>query len=111
MGRSGRCSHERRRYPAYDHCAVLVAENVTTRFLNVLGLVAGSILLLAAGILGAELFISRLSILGTLAGVAITYIAMGAAFNAWKLIVSKAMVTERMPAIIKMPAPISMLYS
>jgi hypothetical protein len=34
---------ERRRYPAYDHCAVLVAENVTTRFLNVLGLVAGSI--------------------------------------------------------------------
>jgi len=34
---------ERRRYPAYDHCAVLVAEDVTTRFLNVLGLVAGSI--------------------------------------------------------------------
>ncbi len=34
---------ERRRYPAYDHCAVLVAENVTTRFLNVLGLIAGSI--------------------------------------------------------------------
>jgi hypothetical protein len=34
---------ERRRYPAYDHCAVLIAENVTTRFLNVLGLVAGSI--------------------------------------------------------------------
>ena len=31
-------------------------------------LVAGSILLLAAGILGAELFISRLSILGALAG-------------------------------------------
>jgi hypothetical protein len=34
---------ERRRYPAYDHCAVLIAENVTTRFLNVLGLIAGSI--------------------------------------------------------------------
>jgi hypothetical protein len=38
---------ERRRYPAYDHCAVLVAENVTTRFLNVLGLIAGSIPLIA----------------------------------------------------------------
>jgi hypothetical protein len=34
---------ERRRYPAYDHCAVLVAENVTSRYLNVLSLIAGSI--------------------------------------------------------------------
>jgi len=34
---------ERRRYPAYEHCAVLVAENVTSRFLNVLSLFAGSI--------------------------------------------------------------------
>jgi hypothetical protein len=34
---------ERRQYPAYDHCAVLVAENVTSRFLNVLSLIAGSI--------------------------------------------------------------------
>lgn len=35
--------HERRRYPAYDHTAVLVAEDVTTRFLNVMALFAGSI--------------------------------------------------------------------
>jgi hypothetical protein len=38
---------ERRRYPAYDHIAVLVAEEVTTRFLNVMSLLAGSIPLIA----------------------------------------------------------------
>ena len=38
---------ERRRYPAYDHVAVLVAEEVTSRFLNVMGLLAGSIPLVA----------------------------------------------------------------
>ena len=25
---------ERRRYPQYDHCAVLIAEDITSRFLN-----------------------------------------------------------------------------
>lgn len=34
---------ERRRYPSYDHVAVLVAEDVTSRFLNVLSLLSGSI--------------------------------------------------------------------
>lgn len=34
---------ERRRYPAYEHVAVIVAEDVTGRFLNVLSLLAGSI--------------------------------------------------------------------
>ncbi|MFC1482232.1 hypothetical protein ACFL51_00340 [Myxococcota bacterium] len=34
---------ERRRYPGYDHVAVLVAEDVTSRFLNVLGLFSGTI--------------------------------------------------------------------
>ena len=34
---------ERRRYPAYEHIAVLVAEDVTSRFLNVLSLFAGNI--------------------------------------------------------------------
>ncbi len=29
---------ERKRYPQYDHCAVLVAEDITTRFLSVIGL-------------------------------------------------------------------------
>jgi hypothetical protein len=38
---------ERRRYPAYEHCAVLVAEDITTRFLNVLGLIAGTVPLIA----------------------------------------------------------------
>jgi hypothetical protein len=38
---------ERRRYPGYDHCAVIVAEDITGRFLNVLSLFAGSIPLIA----------------------------------------------------------------
>lgn len=38
---------ERRRYPAYEHVAVLVAEEVTSRFLNVMSLLAGSIPLIA----------------------------------------------------------------
>jgi hypothetical protein len=38
---------ERRRYPAYDHVAVLVAEEITSRFLNVIGLLSGSIPLVA----------------------------------------------------------------
>ena len=38
---------ERRRYPQYDHCAVLVAEQVTSRFLNVISLFNGSIPLIA----------------------------------------------------------------
>ena len=38
---------ERRRYPGYDHVAVLVAENVTARFLNVMSLLSGSIPLVA----------------------------------------------------------------
>ena len=38
---------ERRRYPAYDHVAVLVAEEVTSRFLNVMSLLSGSIPLVA----------------------------------------------------------------
>lgn len=38
---------ERRRYPAYDHVAVLIAEDITSRFLNVMSLLAGSIPLIA----------------------------------------------------------------
>jgi len=34
---------EKRRYPQYDHCAVLIAEDITNRFLNVLGLFNGQI--------------------------------------------------------------------
>ncbi|MEO1398341.1 MAG: hypothetical protein AAFU56_05680 [Pseudomonadota bacterium] len=38
---------ERRRYPQYDHCAVLIAEDITSRFLNVISLFNGSIPLIA----------------------------------------------------------------
>lgn len=38
---------ERRTYPAYEHCAVLVAENITARFLNVITLFSGSIPIIA----------------------------------------------------------------
>jgi predicted transport protein len=32
---------EKKRYPQYDHCAVLIAEDVTSRFLNILSLFNG----------------------------------------------------------------------
>lgn len=38
---------ERKRYPAYDHCAVIVAEDITSRFLNIMNLFNGSIPLIA----------------------------------------------------------------
>lgn len=38
---------ERRRFPQYEHCAVIVAEDITSRFLNVISLFNGSIPLIA----------------------------------------------------------------
>jgi predicted transport protein len=38
---------ERKRYPQYDHVAVIVAEDITSRFLNVIGLFNGYIPLVA----------------------------------------------------------------
>ena len=38
---------ERRRYPQYDHCAVIVAEGITSRFLNVIALFNGFIPIIA----------------------------------------------------------------
>ncbi len=38
---------ERKRYPQYDHTAVIVAEDITSRFLSVIGLFNGSIPLVA----------------------------------------------------------------
>src|SRR5687767_5273622 len=38
---------ERKRYPQYDHCAVIVAEDITSRFLNVVNLFNGFIPLIA----------------------------------------------------------------
>jgi len=39
--------YERRRYPQYDHCAVIIAEDITSRFLNVIALFNGLIPLIA----------------------------------------------------------------
>jgi hypothetical protein len=38
---------ERRHYPGYEHCAVVIAEDVTSRFLNVIQLFSGSIPIIA----------------------------------------------------------------
>ena len=38
---------ERKRYPQYDHCAVLIAEDITSRFLNVISLFNGTIPMIA----------------------------------------------------------------
>ena len=38
---------ERKRYPQYDHCAVIIAEDITSRFLNVISLFNGTIPLVA----------------------------------------------------------------
>jgi hypothetical protein len=38
---------ERQRFPQYDHCAVIVAEDVTSRFLNIIKLFNGAIPLIA----------------------------------------------------------------
>ena len=38
---------ERKRYPQYDHCSVIIAEHITARFLNVITLFNGTIPLVA----------------------------------------------------------------
>lgn len=38
---------EKKRYPQYDHCAVIIAEDITNRFLNVIGIFNGAIPLIA----------------------------------------------------------------
>src|SRR5438128_2587501 len=38
---------ERKRYPQYEHCAVIIAEDITSRFLNVISLFNGTIPLIA----------------------------------------------------------------
>ena len=45
---------ERRRYPQYEHIAVIVAEDVTSRFLNVISLFNGSIPLVAIKLQGVK---------------------------------------------------------
>lgn len=38
---------EKKRYPQYDHCAVLIAEDITSRFLNIISLFNGTLPLIA----------------------------------------------------------------
>lgn len=38
---------ERKRYPQYEHCAIIIAEDITSRFLNVISLFNGAIPLIA----------------------------------------------------------------
>lgn len=45
---------ERRRYPQYEHTAVIVAEDITSRFLNVISLFNGFIPLIAIQLRGVE---------------------------------------------------------
>ena len=45
---------ERKIYPAYEHTAVLVAEDITSRFLNVIGLFNGQIPIMALQLTAVE---------------------------------------------------------
>ena len=46
---------ERRRYPQYDHIAVLIAEDITSRFLNVIGLFNGFVQLIAVKMIAFQI--------------------------------------------------------
>jgi hypothetical protein len=46
---------ERKRYPQYDHCAVIIAEDITSRFLNVIQLFNGFIPIIALQMKAYEL--------------------------------------------------------
>jgi hypothetical protein len=46
---------ERKRYPQYEHCAVIIAEDITSRFLNVISLFNGAIPLVAIQMRAVEI--------------------------------------------------------
>lgn len=46
---------ERKRYPQYDHCAVLIAEDITSRFLNVISLFNGTLPFIAIQMQGLRI--------------------------------------------------------
>ena len=46
---------ERKRYPQYEHCAVIIAEDITSRFLNVISLFNGFIPLIAIQVQAYEI--------------------------------------------------------
>jgi len=56
---------ERKRYPQYDHCAVIIAEDITSRFLNVIGLFNGFIPLIAIQMSAYQLSENEVSLIFT----------------------------------------------
>jgi hypothetical protein len=46
---------ERKRYPKYDHTAIIIAEDITSRFLNVIQLLNGNIPIIVLQIEAYEL--------------------------------------------------------
>ena len=56
---------ERKRYPQYDHCAIIIAEDITSRFLNVIGLFNGFIPLIAIQMSAYQLSDNEVSLLFT----------------------------------------------
>lgn len=56
---------ERKRYPQYDHCAVIVAEDITSRFSNVIGLFNGHIPVIAVKMSAINLGEDRVGLLFT----------------------------------------------
>ncbi len=56
---------ERKRYPQYDHCAVIIAEDITSRFLNVIGLFNGYIPLIAIQMSAYQFSANEVSIIFT----------------------------------------------
>jgi len=56
---------ERKRYPQYDHCAVIIAEDITSRFLNVIGLFNGFIPLIAIQMSAYQIYENEVSLMFT----------------------------------------------
>jgi hypothetical protein len=56
---------ERKRYPQYEHCAVIIAEDITSRFLNVIGLFNGYIPLIAIQMSAYQFSESEVSLIFT----------------------------------------------
>jgi len=56
---------ERKRYPQYDHCAVIIAEDITSRFLNVISLFNGYIPLIAIQVSAYQFLDDQISLVFT----------------------------------------------
>ena len=56
---------ERKRYPQYEHCAVIIAEDITSRFLNVISLFNGYIPLIAIQMSAYQFSESEVSLIFT----------------------------------------------